>query len=159
MEIVWPAKAVFVYVSMHNTETLKAWLIYCNIDTVSWLGDPEVTHRTAVPQVPGSIPGSDTDIYVCFCVWLLHVNCFGHVTYFLSLNIGIPVATCMLFHLVNITYQAQSLWWIIRTLRYRHYLLMLDPLQYNSFYFASKKNLYALTHIAARFSSVGRAPD
>jgi len=77
-----------------------------NIDTVSWLGGPEVTHRTAVPQVPGSIPGSDKDIYVCFCVWLFHVNCWSH-NMFLSLNSGIPVA--MLFHLVKITYQSQSL--------------------------------------------------
>jgi len=29
-----------------------------------WLGDREITHQTAVPNVSVSIPGSDTDVYV-----------------------------------------------------------------------------------------------
>jgi len=62
------------------------------MDKVSWLGGPEVTHRTAVPQVPGSIPGSDKDIYVCFfCLVFAYLLFWSHNT-FLSLNIGIPVA-------------------------------------------------------------------
>ena len=67
---------------MFRCITLKHLNSLINIDTVSWLGGPEVTYQTAVPQVPGSIPGSDKDIYVCFFVWLLHVNCFGHITRF-----------------------------------------------------------------------------
>jgi len=41
------------------------------IDTFSWLGGPEVTHPPWVQDVPGSIPGSDRDVYVWFCVLLL----------------------------------------------------------------------------------------
>ena len=79
MEIVWPAnKTVFMF----RCITLKHLNSLTNIDSVSWLGDLEVTHRTAMPQVPGSIPSSEKDIYVCFFVWLLHINCFGHITRF-----------------------------------------------------------------------------
>jgi len=39
------------------------------IDTFSWLGDPEITHPTAVRYVQGSIPGSGKSfLFVLFYV-------------------------------------------------------------------------------------------
>jgi len=54
----WPANlALFIDVSTHCNETFK---IVTLINVVKCLGSPEVTH-----QVPGSIPNSGNDFYVC----------------------------------------------------------------------------------------------
>jgi len=58
-----------VYVSTHYVATVKYSLTL--IHMFSWLGGREVTLKTAVQEVPGSVPDYGMDCYVCFFVFLL----------------------------------------------------------------------------------------
>ena len=100
----WCGLQIKLCLFMFRCITIKHLNRVTNIDTVCWLGGTEVPHRTAVPQVPVSIPGSNVQGYLYIYVCDLFGGCilfWLHNTY-LSLNSGIPVA--MLFHLVYITY-------------------------------------------------------
>jgi len=50
---------------MFRTITLKQFDNLTAITTFNLLGGQEVTLQTAVQEVPGSIPGSGKDFYVC----------------------------------------------------------------------------------------------
>jgi len=71
------------------------------IDTLSWLGDPVVTHPLWVQEAPGSIPGSGKgfmfDLLFCCCCIFAFLQ-----THYLSQQIEIPFA--VLIHLVYLTY-------------------------------------------------------
>jgi len=60
----WPANlALLIYVL---TNYLKQFKSLTTIETLICHSGLYVTHQTALPEVPGSIPGSDKDLYVCF---------------------------------------------------------------------------------------------
>ena len=46
-------------------------------DTISCLGRLEVTHQAAVPEIPGSISGSDNDFCSLFCFVVIMILRFG----------------------------------------------------------------------------------
>ena len=56
------------------------------IGTFNCLGSLQVTHYTAVRELPGSIPGSGKDIYVCCCCCCC-CGCCCVLTFVLSKNI------------------------------------------------------------------------
>jgi len=58
VENVWP------WLFMFRPTTLKRLNSLTTIDTFSCLGGPEVTHHSAVREVPGSIPDSGKAFYV-----------------------------------------------------------------------------------------------
>ena len=63
---------------MFQPHTLKQLITLTSIDTFSCLGGTEVTHRTAVPEVSDSIPGSVKDLLavVFLCFLLMCFNSF-----------------------------------------------------------------------------------
>ena len=71
---------------MFRSITLKQQNSLITIETFSCHGYREVTQQTSVPAVPGSIPGSDKDSYVCLYHLLLKVffTCLVQKYYFMK---------------------------------------------------------------------------
>jgi len=82
--------------------------MFVSLDTFSMLGGQEVTHRTAVPEVQGSISSSDKDLDVCFLFFypktLFVIQCFH------------SPCNAILFRILNILQAPRS---IIRVSRYK----------------------------------------
>jgi len=68
LQALWP----IIRVKRYRPSIFK-WKQLKSLTTIvffSWLGGAEVLHPLWVREVPGSIPGSCTGLYVCFFVWL-----------------------------------------------------------------------------------------
>jgi len=70
---------IWLWLFMFRPITLKQLNSLTSTDKFSCLGGLEVTHLTAVRQVPGSTPGSGKYFYVCYllfccCLFLFVLN-------------------------------------------------------------------------------------
>jgi len=95
---VWPKNvALFIYISTHYFEPLLNSLT--SIDTFSWLGGPVVTPKTAVQEVPGSIPVlARIFMFAFLCPKHIFVNFFNSLCNVNSFNLLL----------------LPNLWWVIR---------------------------------------------
>ena len=64
---------IWVCLFMFRTITLQQLNSLATIDTFSCFGGLEITHQTAMREVPDSIPGSDNGFYVWFVCFVVNV--------------------------------------------------------------------------------------